>query len=160
MQDQSEFEGELPPAIDPDVFSQESEEERRQAHFRDYLLAPRIGGRSPSHANQTRIRAEDVTNTGERVEIANVRTDEESESHNHKGGVVSVERDENGDISSILVECTCGDKIVLKFDELEDHLQSDETQDQEIIADQKLDGGDVDGRRITRGEVDPDKLIN
>ncbi len=160
MRETQHIDRDVPAQIDPELFSQEAEEERRRAHFRDYLVAPLIAGKQRRVEYQARIRAEDVQNTGAHVEIANVRTDEESQTHEHKGGVVSVERDADGEIKKVYVECTCGDKIVLNFVAGEEERETTENGDQDILAEETLDGGDVDGLRITRGDVDEDRIIN
>jgi len=97
------------------------DEKRLQGNFRDYLVLPKISGMVEGLDTNNIIPEQKAKFRGEKVEISD---DPITDEHNGKSSTIMINRTENGDVESIEVYCSCGEKTLVKFDIEEDNPQN------------------------------------
>jgi len=93
-------------------FGREQSEERRRKEFQDFLVVREIAGTVKGIPHSSRIPMELLIDTGGKIEISKPLA-EEQDDHNP---TIMVHRSDDNEIESIEVICTCGKKIMVKFD--------------------------------------------
>ncbi len=100
-----------------DIYSEASEplneEKRRQENFNDFLDLPNIAGAAPGLSDSKRIPKEKLNERHSKIRIAD---DPKLHRHNDERSTVIVNRNENDEIVSIEVLCSCGEKTVIKLE--------------------------------------------
>ena len=95
-------------------FSREEEENRQKKEFKDFLTVREISGTLTGIPQSSRIPAEVLIDKGGLVELA-------AEGHFHaeereaEQPMVLIHRDENDEIESIEIMCTCGKRTHVRF---------------------------------------------
>lgn len=112
------FKSKMSDEIDLDV----DENTQLENEFKDFLVYPRISGNSKLRGDKTLIPSSNVVKSDKIVEIV----DAPKTKSKHSPATILVNRDEVGDIDNIEIVCTCGDRILLKF-EKSDHLDAENT---------------------------------
>jgi hypothetical protein len=103
--------------FDPDEFSREQEELRKKQGFKDFLIASEISGKTTGVPHSKYIPSEFIVNSGNIVEISQDALEEaESETHSPKPATVIVRKNPEGEIISIIVECSCGEKTTIMLE--------------------------------------------
>ncbi len=97
-----------------DEFSKEADEQRRRQNFKDFIVLSKISGPHSRQSHSARIPREQATDSGKVVEIAKVSHNDEST--DLPGSNFVVNRNSSNDIVSIVVECSCGKKTIIRFD--------------------------------------------
>lgn len=89
-----------------------TEEEKLRELFNDFLILPRISGaKIVSHEN--RIPKEKVQLRGRNIQID---AEPSKDSDKQQNTTVLINRNDNGDIESIEVNCSCGERTLIKLD--------------------------------------------
>ncbi len=87
-------------------------------NFRDFIVAPKISGSNKTIKGDARIYpASLVHKTGERTEISDHPFKERGAKE--KSAVI-INRDETGDVDNIEIVCSCGERVLLKFNVTKD----------------------------------------
>lgn len=87
-----------------------------QEGFKDYLVAEKISGNKSSKFSDKVISQENLNNGRQKIEIADVHTIIGNEL---KKTSIMINRNEDMEIDSIEILCKCGEKTILKFNEIE-----------------------------------------
>jgi hypothetical protein len=105
---QISFKNELSDEIDLDV-----EKPDNVNKFRDFIVAPHISGVNKRIKGDARIYPSNLVHkTGHKTEIADHPFKERD--HKEKAAVI-INRDETGDVDNIEIVCSCGERVLLKF---------------------------------------------
>lgn len=91
--------------------------------FNDFLILPKISGQK-NIPHSSRLPADYVKQKGEMVEIADAPVKIRKKHHSS----VIVNREPNGEVESIEVLCTCGERTLIKFDFAENEKDFDLTE--------------------------------
>ncbi|MCX6155812.1 MAG: hypothetical protein NT007_16830 [Candidatus Kapabacteria bacterium] len=92
------------------------DEERLGKFFKDYLVAPKISGTLSGIPDTHFIPSEKTVETGKRVEISDHHDKEDID---RLSATVVINRQDSGQIDSIEVICTCGERTMINFDLVE-----------------------------------------
>lgn len=114
--------------------------------FNDFLILPKISGQS-NIPNTSRLPSDYVKQKGEMVEIADAPIKVRKKHHSS----VIINREPNGEVESIEVLCTCGERTLIKFDFTDDEKEFDLTEvfnerveePADILEDEDLSGLDI-----------------
>lgn len=87
-------------------------EEYLKENFKDFLTVPKISGTN-SHQNHNNLIPSNQLNTGD--SYTEIAADPTTEDISHPS-TVEINRNENGEIESIVVYCKCGERTMIKFD--------------------------------------------
>jgi hypothetical protein len=98
--------------FEPEEFSRDNSEERRRREFKDFLIVREIAGTLKGIPHSSRIPKELLVETGGKVEISQPLADE-IDDHNP---TIVVHRTDDNEIESVEVLCTCGKKVIVKFE--------------------------------------------
>ena len=82
-------------------------------NFKDYIVAPQISGTSKFRLKSNRFEANKLRDSGIKTEITD---DPHLFRDDHEKATILVNRDEKGDVDNIEIICTCGERILMKFD--------------------------------------------
>lgn len=93
------------------------ESKRKRDSFQDYLKLPKISGRERKYESGKHIPAEAIKERLKKIEII----DDPVDNHQHDKTLVEINRDENGEIESIVIYCKCGEKTMIEFDYLSEN---------------------------------------
>ncbi|MDR0927277.1 MAG: hypothetical protein LBO69_05870 [Ignavibacteria bacterium] len=88
-----------------------------QENFKDYLLAKKISGNNQVKFADKVVASENIKLDDEKVEITDLERNVDTTLHKTS---VLINRNEDMEIDSIEVLCQCGERTVIKFDEVED----------------------------------------
>ncbi len=91
--------------------------------FNDFLILPKISGQK-NFPHSSRLPSDYVKQKGEMVEIADAPIKIRKKHHSS----VIVNREPNGEVESIEVLCTCGERTLIKFDFAENEKEFDLTE--------------------------------
>lgn len=92
-------------------------------NFNDFLILPKISG-TQRMPHSSRLPSDFVKQKGEMVEIADAPIKARKKHHSS----VIVNREPNGEVDSIEVVCTCGERTLIKFDFAEGNKDFDLTE--------------------------------
>lgn len=107
-------------------------------HFSDFIVLPKISGTNNKIPNSMRLPSDYVKSRGDKVEIADDPSMDESTDN---PASVIVNRDQYGEVESIEVLCKCGERTFIKFDFAEENEKFDLTEiyNKEIKAPSEFD---------------------
>lgn len=116
--------------MDPDEEITYRDELKNQ--FKDYLEAPRISGKEKKSYNKNHIPKEAIEADKKTLEISDDPNSYlESEDDEHTTSV-EINRDDFGEIESIVVNCQCGEKTLIEFNYDDDSKELTEITNEEI----------------------------
>lgn len=90
--------------------------------FADFLQAPRISGRGKLKGDAHVYQNQNINDTGHVIEIVGAPNSDKK----HGAATIAVNRDDSGEVDHIEIICTCGERIMLKFD-YTDNLAGEQT---------------------------------
>jgi hypothetical protein len=121
-----------------DEYSIRNEEKKTKAvndSFVDFNKYPKITGSEKEYIHGNLVPEQNIDEKNNTVvELSNSPNFDE---HTHNDSVIEINRTEDGDILSIVVYCTCGEKTVINFDYYDPDDDDDESDAKltEVIAD-------------------------
>lgn len=99
------------PNFAPNVKSKRTEPDNLYKKFNDFLVFPKISG-DKRFNHTSRLPSEIVSTKGDTVEVSDAAFKTRKKQHSS----VIVNREPNGEVDSIEVICTCGERTLIKFD--------------------------------------------
>lgn len=101
--------------LNEEIDLKDENHEKLENSFKDFLIYPRISGKSQMRGDKTIIPNSNVVKSDKRVEIV----DAPKTKKKHNPSTILVNRDEIGDIDNVEIICECGDRILLKFEKVD-----------------------------------------
>lgn len=101
--------------LNDEIDLNDEENEVVENTFKDFLVYPRISGKSQLRGDMTLIPNSHVVKSDKVVEIV----DAPKTKKKHNPATILVNRDEIGDIDNVEIVCECGDRILLKFEKVD-----------------------------------------
>lgn len=101
--------------LNEEIDLSEDNNEVLENSFKDFLVYPRISGKSQMRGDKTLIPNSHVVKSTKVVEIV----DAPKTKKKHNPATILVNRDEVGDIDNVEIVCECGDRILLKFEKVD-----------------------------------------
>jgi len=138
---------------DIDISEDNTSKYKPEEFFEDYIIAPKISGTKRDKNYNNLVPNEYIKNNADTVEI--------NDSHHfdgleHQNSVIEINRNQDGDIVSIIVYCKCGEKTVINFDYY-DPVDKSSSKLTEIISDREPIQPLID---IEKNEIITEEQIN
>lgn len=91
-----------------------SDEEFKEQHFKDFLVLPKISGKTKISSDSSRIPKQHVIDSKETIEISD--DPKISKEQSKDTPTVIINRNELNEIINIEVLCSCGERTIINFD--------------------------------------------
>ena len=133
-------------------------EKRLQDNFKDYLLARKISGKKSFSQYKSRIPAELLSDLGDTVQIED---DPIFVEHSiEDSSTVIINRDDNDEVVSIDVICSCGRKTTIEFDYLNSSKLDVEKEKKDSLHDYEIENKEKESKQTEDPNNQDEKAID